>query len=130
MKAIVQTAVFAALLAMTGTGGAQTQPADGEPARATKAAEPSRAAKKTEKLELETTTITGNSELPKVMYIVPWKRPEAGDLRGKPLQSLVDEALAPVDREVFNREINYFRALQAGRDAGVETSVTATQAAP
>ena len=100
------------------------------PCTPAKPAEPSRRAPKTEKLELGTTTITGNRELPKVMYVVPWKHPEAGDLRGKPLESLVDEALAPVDRDVFNREINYFRALQAPRDTGVATPVTAGQATP
>jgi len=48
----------------------------------------------------------------------------------KAMQSLVDEALAPVDREVFNREINYFRALEPAREAGVETPVTAGKPAP
>ncbi len=130
MKAIVQTAVLAALLGMAGAGVAQTQPGEARPAGTPKAAEPSRPTRKTEKLELETTTITGNRELPKVMYVVPWKHPEAGDLRGKPLESLVEETLAPVDREVFNREMSYFRALQGARDAGVETAVTAGEAAP
>ncbi len=129
MKTIAQTVLFAALLAMGAPCVAQTAPS-GTEASAKEGAEPPRAARKTDKLELGTTTITGNRELPKVMYIVPWKHSEAGDLRGKPLQSLVDEALAPVDREVFNREINYFRALQAPRDAGVETPVTAGQPAP
>jgi len=129
MKMIARTALFPALLAVAGTCAAQTAPAGSE-APGKRAADPPRAVRKAEKLELGTTTITGNQELPKVMYIVPWKHPEAGDLRGKPMQSLVDEALAPVDREVFNREINYFRALEATRDAGVETSVTAGDAAP
>ncbi len=39
------------------------------------------AAKKgTDRLELEATDVTGNSELPKVLYIVPWKPSELGDM--------------------------------------------------
>ena len=47
------------------------------------------------------------------MYVVPWKKPELGDLGGRPARSLVDEALAPVDRDVFRRQNRYFTALQA-----------------
>lgn len=130
MKSIIQAALVAALLGVAGVGAAQTPQADDKPAAGATDAAPARPARKTEKLELGTTTITGNRELPRVMYVVPWKHPQAGDLRGKPLESLVDEALAPVDREVFNREISYFRALQGARDAGVETPVTASPAAP
>lgn len=83
-----------------------------------------------DKLELEATTITGNSELPKVMYVVPWKRADIGDLGARPPGSLVDEVLAPVDREVFGRELSYFRELERGRDAGGETSITAGTPAP
>jgi hypothetical protein len=47
------------------------------------------------------------------MYIVPWKRSDIGDLAGKPMNSLVDEILAPVDRDVFKREVVYYQAVQA-----------------
>lgn len=66
-----------------------------------------------DQIELDRTQITGNSELPNVMYVVPWKRPELGDLGGRPAKSLVDEALAPVDRDVFRRQNRYFTALQS-----------------
>jgi hypothetical protein len=69
-----------------------------------------------DRLELDATSIRGNQELPRVLYIVPWKDPELGDLVGKPVNSLVDEALAPVDREVFRRQIRYFDQLYG--DAG------------
>jgi len=82
-----------------------------------------------DRLELDTTSITGNRELPKVMYVVPWKRADIGD-PGRPLSSLVDEVLAPVDREVLDREINYFRALQPGPKPDAETPVTAGERAP
>ncbi|HKZ73997.1 MAG TPA: hypothetical protein VJ011_08030 [Steroidobacteraceae bacterium] len=65
-----------------------------------------------DRIELDTTQITGNRELPKVLYIVPWKRSDLGDLVGRPVNSLLDEVLAPVDRDVFKRENRYYRALQ------------------
>ena len=49
----------------------------------------------TDRLELGTATVTGDREQPKVMYIVPWKKSDIGDLAGKPMNSLVDEILAP-----------------------------------
>lgn len=64
-------------------------------------------------LELDATAITGNRELPKVMVIVPWKKADLGDLSGKPANSLLNEVLQPVDREVFRRELSYFDALEA-----------------
>ena len=63
-------------------------------------------------LELDPTSITGNRELPKVMVIVPWKRAELGELNGKPANSLLNEVLEPIDREVFRRELRYFEALE------------------
>ena len=62
-------------------------------------------------LELDPTAITGNRELPKVMVIVPWKKADLGDLTGPPANSLLNEVLEPVDREVFRRELRYFEAL-------------------
>jgi hypothetical protein len=47
------------------------------------------------------------------MVIVPWKKAGLGDLTGKPANSLLNEVLEPVDREVFRREVRYFEALQA-----------------
>jgi len=66
-----------------------------------------------DRLQLGTATVTGDREQPKVMYIVPWKRSDIGDLSGKPMNSLVDEILAPVDRDVFKREVGYYKAVQA-----------------
>ncbi len=64
-----------------------------------------------EKLDMEGTRIRGNQELPKVLYIVPWKQSDIPDLSQPPLESLIDEALTPVDREVFQRKIRYYDAL-------------------
>jgi hypothetical protein len=65
-----------------------------------------------DRIELDTTQITGNRELPKVLYIVPWKHSDLSDLAGRPANSLLDEVLTPVDRDVFQRENRYYRALQ------------------
>jgi len=62
-------------------------------------------------LELGTTSITGNQGLPKVLYIVPWKRSDLGDLVGRPVKTLLDEVLAPVDPEVFERHLEYYDTL-------------------
>jgi hypothetical protein len=88
----------------------------GEP-RATTSAPPgkSRAA---DRVDLDTTTVTGNRELPKVMYVVPWKKSDIGDLGGKPMNSLLDEVLAPVDRDVFRREVIYYQAVKADAPPG------------
>jgi hypothetical protein len=66
-----------------------------------------------DRLDLGTATVTGDREQPKVMYIVPWKRSDIGDLAGKPMNSLVDEILSPVDRDVFKREVVYYKAVQS-----------------
>ncbi len=56
---------------------------------------------------IDRTQIIGNRELPKVLYIVPWKKPAAGDLTGPPVESVLNEALAPIDRDVFRRQVHY-----------------------
>jgi hypothetical protein len=81
------------------------------------------AGKSVDRLELGATQITGNQELPKVMYVVPWKRSDLGDLTGRPANSLLDEVLAPVDRDVFRRQNRYYDALRP--DTGKSGSGTA-----
>ena len=64
-----------------------------------------------DRLQLDSTAITGNRELPKVMSIVPWKEAEPPGGPDRPMNSLVDEILAPLDRDEFQREVTYFRDL-------------------
>lgn len=85
----------------------RTQPA---PAAAQPAARSTRGVQ--DRLELDATQITGNRELPRVMYVVPWKRADLGDLTGRPVNSLLDEVLSPVDRSVFQRQNRYYDALR------------------
>lgn len=69
------------------------------------------------KLELEATEITGARELPKVLYIVPWKKTQP-DPRPLPMRSLVDEILSPVDMDVFRRQVRYHDMTQTSPEAG------------
>jgi hypothetical protein len=66
-----------------------------------------------DRADLEGTQILGSRELPKVLYIVPWKQPLPTELVGRPASSLLDEALSPVDRDVFERQVRYHHLLQA-----------------
>ena len=68
-------------------------------------------------LDLEGTTVIGNQELPKALHIVPWKAADSGDLAGRPLNSLVDQTLEPLDRDVFLRELEYYEAVHGIRQA-------------
>jgi hypothetical protein len=68
-------------------------------------------------LKLDTTIVTGNRELPKVLYIVPWKKADLGDLPAQPFNTLLDEVLTPVDRDVFRREVTYYGVVAAGGNA-------------
>lgn len=60
-----------------------------------------------DRADIDRSQIIGNRELPKVLYIVPWKKPVPGDLAARPLVSVLDEALAPIDRDVFRRQVKY-----------------------
>ncbi|MGD8644138.1 MAG: hypothetical protein PVI15_07615, partial [Chromatiales bacterium] len=68
-----------------------------------------------EEIELDGMAVIGNRELPKALYIVPWKQPELGDIVGRPVQSLLDAELEPVDRDVLRRELEYFGAVHRER---------------
>lgn len=74
-----------------------------------------------DRADIDKTQIIGNRELPKVLYIVPWKKPIQGELAGRPPASVLDEALAPVDRDVFRRQVQYDRQI---------SSVSAAASAP
>jgi hypothetical protein len=109
-------AAAAAAPAATGAGAASKKaqrPATGRAGAATQ-----HSATASDRVDLDTSTVTGNQELPKVMYIVPWKKSEIGDLAGRPMNSLLDEVLAPVDRDVFRREVTYYDAVKAEAPPG------------
>jgi hypothetical protein len=110
----VQTSTAAAAVpSSVPAAAAKTPPA--KPKASTPTADAAPAAPKgktTDRIELDTTQISGNRELPKVMYVVPWRRADPGDFSGRPPNSLLDEALMPVDRDVFRRQNRYYGAVQ------------------
>ena len=88
------------------------------------------AAQAQDRADIDKTQVIGNRELPKVLYIVPWKKPLPGQLNGKPVNSVLDEALAPVDREVFRRQVDYSAQMQAHAQAKTDTSPSTPHPAP
>jgi hypothetical protein len=60
-----------------------------------------------DKIELDEIEIQGASELPKVLYIVPWKR-SVVDESPVEVDSMVDQVMTPVDQTVLRRQLNYY----------------------
>jgi hypothetical protein len=58
---------------------------------------------------LEGITIFGNQELPKSLVIVPWKTAPQGRLEAWSLERGMEDALSPIDRDVFHRELRYYQ---------------------
>ena len=51
-------------------------------------------------------SIVGNDEAPKSLVIVPWKSSELGDMLD--VSRALDDGRQPVDRDVFNRRLDYY----------------------
>lgn len=87
-----------------------------------------------DQLILDSTLVTGNRELPKVMYIVPWKKADLSNLPGQPFNTLIDETLAPIDRDVFQREVAYYQVIadkdRAATDQAAPSQKVSGQATP
>ena len=81
-----------------------------------------RAQERADRTDLERSQIIGNRELPKVLYIVPWKKPLHGNMGGRAVTGVVDDALAPIDRDVLRRQVSY--------DAQIRAAVTSAAAPP
>lgn len=55
-------------------------------------------------------SIVGNDEAPKSLYIVPWKSSEIGVEASLDMHANKDAA--PIDREVFKRQLNFYQVSQ------------------
>ncbi len=64
--------------------------------------------KPSEAKELSGMSIVGNDEAPKSLYIVPWKSSEVGVETS--LKTMLNESDVPVDRDVFKRQLGYYKA--------------------
>ena len=114
------------------TSAPQPAATDSKPASTdSKPAAPGKRAQN-DRLDLDTTIVTGNRELPKVLYIVPWKKADLGELPAQPFNTLLDEVLTPVDRDVFRREVTYYGVVSTGGNASpaAPASPVADPAAP
>ena len=63
--------------------------------------------KQSEAKELSGMSIVGNDEAPKSLYIVPWKSSEVGVEPS--LDTMLNEGDAPVDRDVFKRQLDFYK---------------------
>lgn len=57
--------------------------------------------------ELSGMSIVGNDEAPKSLYIVPWRSSEIGVETS--LHTMLNDSDGPVDRDVFMRQIEFYR---------------------
>jgi hypothetical protein len=70
-----------------------------------------------ERIDLESTFV-GDREQPSVSYITPWKPPEGPSKLYRPIESISDNALEPVDREVLARSNQFYNELSLEGTAG------------
>ena len=77
---------------------------------------PSDAPAKTDDGETFGTTIFGDQESPIGLYITPWKESYAERGLDRPAR-LFDEAIEPIDRATFQRQLAYWRELTRYRQA-------------
>jgi len=103
-----------ALLALSGAAGAQNEtPAlpDEQPAVATDADDAPVKPGAVQQARTGTTVI-GEQEAPIGLYIMPWRQSQSQAGLERPAR-LLDEALLPLDPDVFKRQVEYHRALSA-----------------
>jgi len=74
-----------------------------------------------DRVRLEGTSIIGNRELPKVLYIAPWKKPFMSQL-GRPVNSLINEIISPIERDVMKRTIRYHGQLNKNNNKQARSS--------
>lgn len=58
------------------------------------------------------TNVIGSQEAPTVLNVVPWKDKEVKLEKKNPTSSIFNQMLQPLDRDVLQREVQYFRSLQ------------------
>ena len=64
-----------------------------------------------DRIELDGTSIKGSRELPKVLYIVPWKSARLGALSVSAGSKSFDTEMEALDRDVFRRQVQYYGML-------------------
>ncbi|MCK4587864.1 MAG: hypothetical protein KAU29_10995 [Gammaproteobacteria bacterium] len=64
-----------------------------------------------DRIQLDGTSIKGSRELPKVLYIVPWKSARLGALSVSAGSKSFDTEMEALDRDVFRRQVQYYGML-------------------
>ncbi len=82
---------------------ARTKAGDG---KADPAAAAGQAAQPAGDVKMSGMSILGNEDAPKSLVLVPWKSSQLGDMPS--VSRLLDSATAPVDKDVFMRELAYY----------------------
>jgi len=82
---------------------ARTKSGDG---KADPAAAAGQAAQPAGDVKMSGMSILGNEDAPKSLVLVPWKSSQLGDMPS--VSRLLDSATAPVDKDVFMRELAYY----------------------
>lgn len=87
---------------------------DEQPAVSTEFREPELAPARPGQVQKATTgtTVIGEQEAPIGLYIMPWRQSQSQAGLDRPAR-LLDEALLPLDLDVFKRQVEYHRALSA-----------------
>ena len=56
-------------------------------------------------------TVKGNQEQPKVLYIMPWQKADRVQLNYQPMQGITSDVFSRIDREEFLRELRFKQQL-------------------
>jgi hypothetical protein len=63
------------------------------------------------RVQLDQTTVIDNHELPKITYVIPWQAAQLPAREAPPLDTLIEHALTPLDRNKLRGEIrNYYES--------------------
>ena len=85
------------------------------------------ASQNTPKVRIEETVlgmnVSGTNDLPNVLYIIPWKANSTA-VSPPEVSRLVDEIYAPVDPEVFAKQVKFYYQLTEVKDAEVAKSIS------
>lgn len=63
-------------------------------------------------IESEGTRIIGDSDMPKALYIVPWKKPALPTLSSRPVTPFVNSALSSINRDLLELRIKHYELFQ------------------
>jgi hypothetical protein len=105
LKALLIVGLFLTLVG-TATASDKRPSAKNAAQNAPKTTESKQDGKASDAKELSGISIVGNDEAPKSLYIVPWKSSELGAATN--MGMALDESAAPVDRDVFKRQLDFY----------------------